>query len=45
MATAATLLFVPVVFSVLHRTVPAPQDRESGRPTALAAGLPEPAHA
>ena len=29
MATVATLFFVPVVFSVLHRTVPAPEKRES----------------
>jgi multidrug efflux pump subunit AcrB len=29
MATGATLFFVPVVFSVLHRTSPAPAKRES----------------
>jgi Cu/Ag efflux pump CusA len=33
MATVATLFFVPVVFSVLHRTVSAPQKRESNQPT------------
>ncbi|HKB90110.1 MAG TPA: efflux RND transporter permease subunit [Opitutaceae bacterium] len=33
MATIATLFFVPVVFSVLHRTVPAPEKRESDQPT------------
>src|SRR6266446_3145623 len=33
MATFATLFFVPVVFSVLHRTMPSPEKRESGQPT------------
>lgn len=32
MATVATLFFVPVVFRVLHRTVPAPEKRETDRP-------------
>ncbi|MEJ0091674.1 MAG: efflux RND transporter permease subunit [Limisphaerales bacterium] len=31
-ATVATLFFVPVVFSVLHRSVPMPEKHESDRP-------------
>jgi multidrug efflux pump subunit AcrB len=31
-ATIATLFFVPVVFSVLHRTAPAPAKRDADRP-------------
>ena len=31
-ATVATLFFVPVVFSVLHRTVPAPEKERTNRP-------------
>jgi multidrug efflux pump subunit AcrB len=33
LATATTLFFVPVVFSVLHRKISVPEERESGRPT------------
>jgi len=32
MATVATLFFVPVVFSVLHRKAPVPAEREPSRP-------------
>jgi multidrug efflux pump subunit AcrB len=45
MATTATLFFVPVVFSVLHRTVPVPEKRESSQPTATPAVMPAPANA
>ena len=44
MATVATLFFVPVVFSVLHRTVPAPEKRESDRPTPAQGIIPAPAN-
>ena len=44
-ATAATLFFVPVVFSVLHRTVPVPKNRESERPTPTQEIIPASAHA
>jgi multidrug efflux pump subunit AcrB len=45
MATAATLFFVPVVFSVLHRTAPAQAKREADlTPSALGIN-PTPAHA
>ena len=45
LATVATLFFVPVVFSVLHRKVPAPKTNESNEPTPSHAVLPSPAHA
>ncbi len=44
-ATIATLFFVPVVFSVLHRKVPAPKTNESNEPTPSHEVLPTPAHA
>jgi multidrug efflux pump subunit AcrB len=44
MATVATLFFVPVVFSVLHRTVPATEKRESDRPTPAPGIIPAPAN-
>jgi multidrug efflux pump subunit AcrB len=45
MATFATLFFVPVVFSVLHRTVPMPQKSESSQPTPPQGVMPAPANA
>src|SRR6266404_5140358 len=45
LATVATLFFVPVVFSVLHRKVPAPKTNESNEPAPAHDGLPAPAHA
>ncbi|HYV30421.1 MAG TPA: efflux RND transporter permease subunit, partial [Candidatus Binatia bacterium] len=45
LATVATLFFVPVVFSVLHRKVPAPKPNESNEPAPAHDGLPAPAHA
>jgi len=45
LATIATLFFVPVVFSVLHRKVPAPTTTESNEPTPSHEFLPTPAHA
>src|SRR6266851_640599 len=45
LATVATLFFVPVVFSVLHRKVPAPETNESNEPTPSHEFLPTPAHA
>ncbi len=45
LATVATLFFVPVVFSVLHRNVPAPKTNESNEPTPSHEVLPTPAHA
>src|SRR3989441_907933 len=45
LATAATLFFVPVVFSILHRKVPAPKTNELNEPTSAHAVLPAPAHA
>ncbi len=45
MATTATLFFVPVVFSLLHRTMPVPQESGSARPTPSQAILPFPANA
>src|SRR6266436_3032326 len=45
LATVATLFFVPVVFSVLHRKVPAPKTNESNEPAPAHDGLPTPAHA
>jgi multidrug efflux pump subunit AcrB len=43
MATIATLFFVPVVFSVLHRTVSVPEKHESDRPTPAQGIVPAPA--
>jgi multidrug efflux pump subunit AcrB len=45
MATAATLFFVPVVFSVLHRKAPAPAEREPARPKPAPDLSPVPASA
>src|SRR5947209_579629 len=45
LATVATLFFVPVVFSILHRSVPATEQNETKEPTASPESLPEPAHA
>src|SRR6266446_2716205 len=45
LATVATLFFVPVVFSVLHRKVPAPKTNESTESTPSHDVLPAPAHA
>ncbi len=45
LATIATLFFVPVVFSVLHRKVPAPTTTESNEPIPSHEILPTPAHA
>jgi len=45
LATVATLFFVPVVFSVLHRSIPVAKKHESQEPTASPESLPEPAHA
>jgi len=45
MATAATLFFVPVVFSLLHRTAPAQAKRESDLTTPALGINPAPAHA
>jgi len=45
MATVATLFFVPVVFSVLRRTVPMPEKRESNQSTAPQDVIPAPASA
>jgi multidrug efflux pump subunit AcrB len=44
MATVATLFFVPVVFSVLHRTVPATEKRQSDLPTPAQGIIPAPAN-
>ena len=44
-ATVATLFFVPVIFSLLHRRAPAPEKNESERPAYLDEALPVPAHA
>jgi len=44
-ATIATLFFVPVVFSVLHRKVPVPKTNESNEPTPSHEVLPTAAHA
>jgi Cu/Ag efflux pump CusA len=40
MATVATLFFVPVVFSILHRTVPAPATSQSGQTSPAQTILP-----
>ncbi len=45
LATVATLFFVPVVFSILHRKVPVPKTNESNEPTPKHDVLPVPAHA
>ena len=45
MATFATLFFVPVVFSVLHRTVRVPEKSESSQPTPPQGVIPAPANA
>jgi multidrug efflux pump subunit AcrB len=45
MATAATLFFVPVVFSVLHRKAPAQAKRESDQTTPALRINPAPANA
>ena len=45
LATVATLLFVPVVFSVLHRRVPSMGEQPSGAPSPAHDLLPEPANA
>lgn len=45
MATLATLFFVPVVFSVLHRTAPVPEKRESSEPAPPQTLTPAPAAA
>ena len=45
LATVATLLFVPVVFSVLHRRVPSMEEQPSGAPSPAHDLLPEPANA
>jgi multidrug efflux pump subunit AcrB len=43
MATFATLFFVPVVFSVLHRTAPVPKTSESTHSTPPQGAIPAPA--
>jgi len=45
LATVATLFFVPVVFSVLHRKVPAPKTNESDESTPAPDLVRTPAHA
>jgi len=45
LATVATLFFVPVVFSVLHRRVPSMGEQPSGAPSPAYDLLPEPANA
>ena len=40
LATVATLFFVPLVFSVLHRKVPEPENRLAARPTPAPGILP-----
>jgi len=45
MATAGTLFFVPVVFSILHRTSPVPEKSESGQPTLVPGIITAPANA
>jgi multidrug efflux pump subunit AcrB len=44
-ATVATLFFVPVVFSVLQRSVPAPEKREPERTAPMPGIIPAPTHA
>ena len=45
MATVATLFFVPVVFSVLQRSVTAPEKSEADRPAPTPGIIPAPTHA
>jgi multidrug efflux pump subunit AcrB len=45
LATVATLFFVPVVFSVLHRRVPSAENQASAAPTPSHGLLPEPVNA
>jgi multidrug efflux pump subunit AcrB len=45
MATVATLFFVPVVFSVMHRTVSASEKREADRPAPAQDIIPAPGNA
>jgi multidrug efflux pump subunit AcrB len=45
MATVATLFFVPVVFSVMHRTVSVPEKSESERQTPAQNIIPAPGNA
>ena len=45
LATVATLFFVPIVFSVLHKTASAVEKPEPGKPTQLPDMLPNPSHA
>src|SRR5882757_9129975 len=45
MATVATLFFVPVVFSVLQRSVTAPEKSEVDRPAPTPGIIPAPTHA
>jgi len=44
-ATNATLFFVPTVFSIMHRTVPASEKHEAGRPNPASGMAGTPAHA
>jgi multidrug efflux pump subunit AcrB len=44
LATVATLFFVPVVFSILHRTAPVAEKSEPGRPTPVQALNPAPSN-
>jgi Cu/Ag efflux pump CusA len=45
LATATTLFFVPVVFSLLHRKAPVPAERESAKPAPTPGMNPAPANA
>jgi Cu/Ag efflux pump CusA len=45
MATVATLFFVPVVFSILHRTVPAAQKHNPGQSASAQTITSAPTHA
>ncbi|HXI68809.1 MAG TPA: efflux RND transporter permease subunit [Verrucomicrobiae bacterium] len=45
MATVATLFFVPLVFSVLQRSVPAPEPREAERTAPIPGIIPTPTNA
>jgi multidrug efflux pump subunit AcrB len=44
MATVATLLFVPVVFSLLHRAAPAEEKRKAARPSPMPTAIPAQSH-
>jgi len=44
-ATVATLFFVPVVFSVLQRSLPAPEKRELERTAPMPGIIPAPTNA